>query len=151
MNFLRGRVEDLAQVKYEATDIFWEGDKHIPHISYKVFFSSVDWKITRMEVGRPKQKAIPVTGWELIVALSRKVIVEMTVKSQIQDTFLESYLIMNRIHCVRDEGVRNDACSSGLSTVYRGLPWWLSGKELTKHCRRQGFNPWIRKMTWRRK
>ena len=57
------------------------------------------------------------------MALSRKVIVEMTVKSQIQDTFLESYLIMNRIHCVHDEGVRNDSCSFGLSTEYRGLPW----------------------------
>ena len=57
------------------------------------------------------------------MALSRKVIAEMKVKSQIQDTFLESDLIMNRIHCVQDEGVRNDSYSFGLSTVYRGLLW----------------------------
>ena len=32
-----------------------------------------------------------------------------------------------------------------------GLPWWLSGKESTCQCKRLGFNPWIRKITWRRK
>ena len=26
-----------------------------------------------------------------------------------------------------------------------GLPWWLSGKECG--CRRNGFNPWMRKIT----
>ena len=30
------------------------------------------------------------------------------------------------------------------------LPWWLSGKESTCQCRRQGFNPWVRKIPWRR-
>ena len=33
----------------------------------------------------------------------------------------------------------------------RGLPWWLSGKESTGSFRRQGFNPWVRKIPWRRK
>jgi len=32
-----------------------------------------------------------------------------------------------------------------------GLLWWLSGKELTYSCRRCGFNPWVRKIPWRRK
>ena len=32
-----------------------------------------------------------------------------------------------------------------------GLPWWLSGKESTCQYRRCGFNPWVRKITWRRK
>ena len=32
-----------------------------------------------------------------------------------------------------------------------GLPWWLSGKESFCHCRRYGFNPWVRKIPWRRK
>ena len=27
-----------------------------------------------------------------------------------------------------------------------GLPWWLSGKEVTCQCRRQGFDPWSRKI-----
>ena len=32
-----------------------------------------------------------------------------------------------------------------------GLPWWLSGKESACQCRRCGFNPWVRKIPWRRK
>ena len=32
-----------------------------------------------------------------------------------------------------------------------GLPWGLSGKESSCHCRRYGFNPWVRKIPWRRK
>ena len=31
------------------------------------------------------------------------------------------------------------------------LPWWYSGKESTYQCRRLGFNPWVGKITWRRK
>ena len=31
------------------------------------------------------------------------------------------------------------------------LPWWLSGKESACQCRRLGFNPWVRKILWRRK
>ena len=32
-----------------------------------------------------------------------------------------------------------------------GLPWWLSGKESACRYRRYGFNPWVRKISWRRK
>ena len=32
-----------------------------------------------------------------------------------------------------------------------GLPWWLSGKEFTRQCRRHEFNPWVGKIPWRRK
>ena len=32
-----------------------------------------------------------------------------------------------------------------------GFPWWLSGKEFTYQCRRHAFNPWVRKIPWRRK
>ena len=35
-----------------------------------------------------------------------------------------------------------------------GLPWCLSGKESIYQCRRfrrPGFNPWVRKIPWRRK
>ena len=31
------------------------------------------------------------------------------------------------------------------------LPWWLSGKKSACQCRRLGFNPWVRKVSWRRK
>ena len=33
----------------------------------------------------------------------------------------------------------------------RGLPWWLSGKESTCQCRRHRFDPWSRKIPWRKK
>ena len=36
-------------------------------------------------------------------------------------------------------------------TKFRGLPWWLSGKDSACQCRRCGFNTWDRKITWRRK
>ena len=32
-----------------------------------------------------------------------------------------------------------------------GLLWWLSGKESISQFRRHRFNPWIRKILWRRK
>ena len=31
-----------------------------------------------------------------------------------------------------------------------GLPWWLNSKESAFQCRRCGFNPWVRKIPWRR-
>ena len=31
-----------------------------------------------------------------------------------------------------------------------GLPWWLNGKESSCQCRRQGFDPWVEKIPWRR-
>ena len=31
------------------------------------------------------------------------------------------------------------------------LPWWLSGKKLACQCRRHRFNPWVRRIPWRRK
>ena len=31
-----------------------------------------------------------------------------------------------------------------------GLPTWVSGKEPACQCRRLGFDPWVRKIPWRR-
>ena len=31
-----------------------------------------------------------------------------------------------------------------------GLPTWLSGKESACQCRRRRFNPWVRRIPWRR-
>ena len=31
------------------------------------------------------------------------------------------------------------------------IPWWFSIKESDCQCRRCGFNPWVRKIPWRRK
>ena len=35
--------------------------------------------------------------------------------------------------------------------VTTGLPQCLNGKESTFQCRRHGFDPWVRKIPWRRK
>ena len=32
-----------------------------------------------------------------------------------------------------------------------GLPRWLRGKELACQCGRREFDPWVRKICWRRK
>ena len=34
---------------------------------------------------------------------------------------------------------------------YKGLPWWLSGKESTCQCKRCEVDPWSGKISWRRK
>ena len=35
--------------------------------------------------------------------------------------------------------------------AFLGLPWWLSSNESSSQCRRRGFDPWVRKILWRRK
>ena len=35
--------------------------------------------------------------------------------------------------------------------MFQGLPRWCSGKESAFQCRRFTFNPWLRKIPWRRK
>ena len=35
--------------------------------------------------------------------------------------------------------------------MLQGLLWWLSGKEPACQYRRQGFDPWVQKIPWRRK
>ena len=34
---------------------------------------------------------------------------------------------------------------------YQGLPCWFSSKESACRCRRHRFDPWVRKILWRRK
>ena len=34
---------------------------------------------------------------------------------------------------------------------YAGLPWWLGGKEPTFQCRRPRLDPWVGKISCRRK
>ena len=35
--------------------------------------------------------------------------------------------------------------------IWQGFPSWLRGKESTCQNRRHGFNPWVKKMPWKRK
>ena len=41
--------------------------------------------------------------------------------------------------------------SNSTTTRLWGLPWWLSGKESASQCRKREFDPWVRKISWRRK
>ena len=45
----------------------------------------------------------------------------------------------------------SEICQPRRASKQDGLPWWLSNKEFTCQCRRHGFNPWIGKISWRRK
>ena len=45
-----------------------------------------------------------------------------------------------------DCGVRGD-----MKFIWHSIFWWLSSKESTCQCRRQGFNPSVGKIPWRRK
>ena len=36
-------------------------------------------------------------------------------------------------------------------TFISGLPWWHSCQRVCLQCRKNGFNPWVRKIPWRRK
>ena len=31
------------------------------------------------------------------------------------------------------------------------VPWWLSREESARQCRRLGFDPWVGKISWRKK
>ena len=44
-----------------------------------------------------------------------------------------------------------DLISLNTSIWFSGLPRWLSGEESAPQCKRCGFNPWVRKIPWRRK
>ena len=41
-------------------------------------------------------------------------------------------------------------CSVVMRDVNYGLSWWLSWQTIWLQCRAHRFNPWIRKITWRR-
>ena len=45
---------------------------------------------------------------------------------------------------------KKDNKKKQLGLIYR-LPLWLSSKESACQCRRCRFNPWVRKIPWRRK
>ena len=38
-----------------------------------------------------------------------------------------------------------------VNIYFCGFPWWLSGKEPSCQCSTHGFDPWVRKIPWRRK
>ena len=62
--------------------------------------------------------------------------------------FLLSIMILRFIHIVCALVVLFFQC---WVTFRYGLHWWLSGKESTCQCRWHGFDPWVRKIPWRKK
>ena len=46
---------------------------------------------------------------------------------------------------------RKDPGHENMGAFCWDLPRWHSDKEATYQCRRQGFDPWVRKIPWRRK
>ena len=47
--------------------------------------------------------------------------------------------------------VQSTDCLYYICIHIHGLLWWLSGRESTCPWRRHGFDPWVRKIPWRRK
>ena len=45
----------------------------------------------------------------------------------------------------------SDLANKHACTTFKGLLWCLSGKESTCQCKRLRFDPWVRKIPWRRK
>ena len=43
------------------------------------------------------------------------------------------------------------SCPPQQRIIQPGLPRWYSGKEFACQCRRCWFNPWVRKIRWRRR
>ena len=64
--------------------------------------------------------------------------------------------ILNSFLCALDLGRWFLRCQFSLFITVSAsdrLPWWLRGKELAyqcRKCRRYWFNPWVRKIPWRR-
>ena len=58
-----------------------------------------------------------------------------------------------RLESIGSHRVRHDWSNmyAYAHTTWEGLPRWLSGKESTRQCKRRRFNPWVGKVSWRRK
>ena len=75
------------------------------------------------------------SGWELLLRDTYPSKLEFDTFSPETDPFLSSFLS----HIFWN------------TQFVWGLPWWVGGKESTCQCRRREFDPWVRKIPWRRK
>ena len=69
--------------------------------------------------------------------------------SQLLICWLHSFNIYPYLKRGKEENRETEICYKLMSVT--GLPWWLSGHESVRQCRRWGFSPWDRKIPWRRK
>ena len=56
----------------------------------------------------------------------------------------------SHLEYVQGKGAGDERDGNGLKSCL-GLTWGLSGKEFTCQYRRCGFDPWVRKIPWRKK
>ena len=61
-----------------------------------------------------------------------------------------SWMDLSRVMWLKRAGLKRLHIWFHLYNV-QGLPWWLSGKESACQRRRLRFDPWVRKIPWRRK
>ena len=55
--------------------------------------------------------------------------------------------------CSRQDGASQACRRDGINQRHGdqlGLPWWLRQKRICLQCRRPGFDPWVKKLPWRR-
>ena len=77
-------------------------------------------------------------GWLGILAGGRQVAVSIPVLNEVGRTRVWPFFW-------------NSIVLMPYSKIYMGLSWQLSGKESTGQCRRLGFDPWVRRIPWRKK
>ena len=81
------------------------------------------------------------------------VVVVITIITSIAIT-LTQFMLQAR-HCFKSPWYINSCnshkCYKASTIIPIGLPRWLSGKEFACQCRRNRFDPWVRKIPWRRK
>ena len=74
-----------------------------------------------------------------------------TKTSQIIYMHIKLETLKQTLQCIQNNTLSR-TCQDQISLQHQGgLPWWLSGKESTCQCRRHEFDPWVRKIPWRRK
>ena len=54
------------------------------------------------------------------------------------------------VKCILKFSLNQFSCNNLNVSCHTGLSRWLSGKESACQCRRCGFDPWVRKISWRR-
>ena len=113
--------------------------KLIPH---KIFYYKADTTLIKL--------VSPVTGWSHLPPGGMRWehgITSLTIPLKMHNL----YLIMTKPLTNSDGGT---FYKNKWSIILKsGLSWWLSGKESACQCRRQrdGFDPWVGKIPWRRK
>ena len=63
----------------------------------------------------------------------------------------EAHRLIFQLMFRMDQGLSSSSLLVHFFLLVCVLPWWINGKESACQCRRHGFDPWIGKISWRRK